>query len=259
MSYKYHLTNEEHSWIESIYNCLINKDCDVYDLWNQTYEYASNIWDQFKQTDESVVVSEETISSVVNATSNLTIEYLINIPAKEDYKFLPIRIFYWFMDENNKTCYSQAKEGNSAEAPFCNPLVAQTIGEVNTQINFTVDLRPSLPAGNYTIVRRIDIDPENVWINYGHEAIGKLEVTGSSETPGIKLLINNNPTKHETQEPAVQTIAQTEQSTGDKTTGMIIVQQIDSVSYIAVIVSAITLILVGLMFKDLRRQMPRSS
>ena len=48
------LTTEEHAWLESIYNCLINKDCDVYDLWNATYELSSNIWDQFEQTDESV-------------------------------------------------------------------------------------------------------------------------------------------------------------------------------------------------------------
>lgn len=253
------LTIEEHNWLEDIYNCLINKDCDVYDLWNQTYEFASNIWDQFKQTDESVVASEQIISSVVNDTSNLTIEYLINVPVKENYQFLPIRIFYWFMGENNDTCYNQAKGGNNAENPFCNPLVAQTIGEVNTQINFTVDLRPSLPEGNYSIVRRIDIDPENIWINYGHEAIGRLEVTGSSGAPGIKLSMNNNPIKHETQEPAVQVVAQTEQSSGDKTTGMITIQQADSVSYVAVIVSVITLALVGLMFKNLRKRTPWGS
>jgi len=257
LSKKYHLTNEEHSWIESIYACLINKNCDVYNLWNQTYEFASNIWDQFKQTNESVVVSEQTTSSVVNDTSNLTIEYLIDVPAKEDYQFLPIRIFYWFMDENNDTCYNQAKEGHNAENPFCNPLVAQTIGEVNTQINFTVDLRPSLPEGNYTIVRRIDIDPDQVWINYGHEAIGRLEVTGSSGEPEIKLSMNGNPIKHNAKNSPVQTVAQTEQpeqSTGDKTTGMVTVQQIDNVSYVAVIISVITLVLVGLMFKNSRKQ-----
>ncbi|MFH1237124.1 MAG: carboxypeptidase-like regulatory domain-containing protein [Candidatus Aenigmatarchaeota archaeon] len=257
MSYKYHLTNEEHTWIESIYNCLINKNCDVYDLWNQTYEYASNIWDQFKQTDESVVVSEQTTSSVVNATSNLTIEYAIDVPIKEDYQFLPIRIFYWFMDENNEICYNQAKEGNNAEAPFCNPLVTQTIGEVNTQINFTVDLRPNLPEGNYTIVRRIDIDPENVWINYGHEAIGRLEVIAGSDVSGIQLNMNGNSVKQ--QELAIQTTAQSEQFANDKSTGMIIFQQIDSVSYVAVIVSVITLVLVGLMFKNSRKRTPWGS
>ncbi|MCX6817450.1 MAG: DUF2341 domain-containing protein [Candidatus Aenigmarchaeota archaeon] len=250
------LTIEEHNWLEDIYNCLINKDCDVYDLWNQTYEYASNIWDQFKQTDESVVVSEETTSSVVNDTSNLTIEYVIDVPTKEDYQFLPIRIFYWFMDENNETCYNQAKETNSAEAPFCNPLVAQTIGEVDTQISFTVDLRPNLPEGNYTIVRRIDIDPENVWINYGHETIGRLEVTGDSDASDIQLAMNGNPIKHETQTTATQSATETEQFTGDKTTGMITVQQIDSVSYVAVIVSVITLVLVGLMYKNMRKRTP---
>ncbi len=259
MSEKAYLTYEEHNWIESIYNCLINKDCDVYDLWNQTYEYALNIWDQFKQTDESVVVSEQTTSSVVNATSNLTIEYVIDVPVKEDYQFLPIRIFYWFMDENNEICYSQAKESNSAEAPFCNPLVAQTIGEVNIQINFTVDLRPSLPEGNYTVIRRIDIDPENVWINYGHEAIGTLEVVENSGGPEIKLSMNGNPIKHEIQEPVIQSATEMKQSAGDKTTGMITTQQIDNVSYIAVMVSVITLILVGLMYKNSRKRTPWGS
>jgi hypothetical protein len=251
MSEEDSLTKEEHFWLEDVYNCLINKDCDVYDLWNQTYQYASNIWDQFKQTDESVVVSEQTTSSIVNDTSNLTIEYLIDVPIKEDYKFLPIRIFYWFMDDNNETCYNQAKEGNNAEAPFCNPLVAQTIGEVNMQINFTVELRPNLPEGNYTVIRRIDIDPDNVWINYGHEAIGRLEVIGNSGSPGITLSMNGNPIKHGSQKPAAQTATQTDQQqTIDKTTGMITVQQIDSISHVAVIVSVITLILVGLMFKN---------
>ncbi|MBN2042339.1 MAG: hypothetical protein JW754_00870 [Candidatus Aenigmarchaeota archaeon] len=261
MSSRDSLTIQEHTWLEAIYDCLINKDCDVYDLWNQTYEITSSIWDQFKQTDESVVISEVTTNSVVNETSNLTIEYLIDVPVKEDYQFLPIRIFYWFMDENNETCYNQAKDTGNAETPFCNPLVAQTIGEVNTQINFTVELRPDLPAGNYTIVRRIDIDPENVWLNYGHEAIGMIEVTENGGKPDIKLSMNGEPKKHEMQDSPTHTITETEEalqtSEEPKTTGMMTgetVKQTDILSYVAVITSIITLVMVGLIYSNSRKR-----
>jgi hypothetical protein len=151
----------------------------------QINETVNKVWDQFRQTDESVVLKEDRISYVVNSTSNITINYSIEVPVKEDYPFLPIRIFYWFLDQTNTTCYNQAKDTGNAENPFCNPLVAYTIGEVNTVLNFTVDLRPSLPAGNYTVVRRIDIDPDQVWINYGHEAIGVVEVKDSTDREGL--------------------------------------------------------------------------
>ena len=55
-------------------------------------------------------------------------------------------------------------------------MVAYTIGKINTTLNFTVELLPNLPEGTYTIVRNIEIDPEQVWINYGREQIGVIEV-----------------------------------------------------------------------------------
>jgi parallel beta-helix repeat protein len=266
MSYKYHLTNEEHSWIESIYNCLINKNCDVYDLWNATYQLTDNIWNQFKQTNESVVVLENITNRTVSNMSNLTINYSINVPLKENYNFLPIRIFYWFLNESNTTCYNQVKQSDNAETPFCNPLVAQTIGEVNKQLNFTVELRPSLPAGNYTIVRRIDIDPDNVWINYGHERIGVLEVAEENNEPSLNLVTEgfneNSPitkkvsAKNEAE--VTSSISKAPQQPEDKSTGMATSQQIDIISYVAVIVSLITLTLVGLVYKNSRKRSPWS-
>lgn len=256
MSEEDSLTREEHFWLEDIYDCLINKDCDVYDLWNQTYELTSNIWDQFEQTDESVVVTEDITNKTVSNSSNLTIEYLIDVPVKEDYQFLPIRIFYWFIDEDNETCYNQAGDTNSAENPFCNPLVAQTIGEVNTQINFTVELRPSLASGNYTIVRRIDIDPEQVWINYGHESIGTLEVTENSGEADIELTSNSEPVKQKTTEKSVEETKEEALSPEDKTTGMTTTQQVDSVSCIAVTLSAMTLLFVVLIYRNSKKRTP---
>lgn len=261
------LTTEEHTWLETIYNCLINKDCDVYDLWNATYQLTDNIWNQFKQTDESVVVLENITNKTVSGTSNLTINYSINVPLKENYNFLPIRIFYWFLNESNTTCYNQVKQSDNAETPFCNPLVAQTIGEVNKQLNFTVELRPSLPAGNYTVIRRIDIDPENVWINYGHEKIGTLEVIEENKEPSLNLvtygLNENSPVtkkvsaNNEGQESP--SVSKTSQPNEDKSTAMITVQQVDIMSYIVVIVSVITLVLVGLTYKNSQKRTPWGS
>jgi hypothetical protein len=195
------LSIEEHDLIEWLYDCWYDGDCretlnnieQTVIIINQTVteinETVNHVWDQFEQTDESVVLIEDTISSVVNATSNLTINYTLNVPEKQDYKFLPIRIFYWFLNETNTTCYNQAKDTGDAEDPFCKPLIAHTIGEINTNISFTVDLRPSLPEGNYTVVRRIDIDPDEIWINYGHEAIGHVEVKESNSNPSSGLRI----------------------------------------------------------------------
>ena len=196
------LTIQEHTWLEWLYDCWSNGECrqtlnsveQIVTVINQTVteinQTVNDVWDQFEQTDESVVLTEDTISSVVNSTSNLTINYTLSVPEKQDYTFLPIRIFYWFLDETNTTCYNQANESDDAKNPYCKPLIAHTIGEINTNLSFTVDLRPSLPEGNYTIVRRIDIDPNEIWINYGHEAIGRVEVRESVPIPssGLRLV-----------------------------------------------------------------------
>ena len=55
------------------------------------------------------------------------------------------------------------------------------------QVNFTVKLHPSLPAGNYSIKRIIDIDPNNIWINYGQELISLFTMAESLTTYGISV------------------------------------------------------------------------
>ena len=193
------LTVEEHQWIEWLYDCWFSGDCGqtldrietmvvyINQTTTQINETVNKVWNQFKRTDESVVLTEEPISTVVNSTSNITYNYSISVPEKEDYLFLPIRIFYWFLNEDNTSCYSQGNYSVAMIEPYCQPLVAHTIGEVNAVLNFTVELRPSLPAGNYTLVRRIDIDPNDIWINYGHDIIGTIEVLGDTNKAGVSL------------------------------------------------------------------------
>jgi hypothetical protein len=67
-------------------------------------------------------------------TTNLTIDYTVNVPIKEGYgvveglqgydDFLPIRINYWFLDETNTTCYNQGDQ-TGVESPYCEPLTVQ--------------------------------------------------------------------------------------------------------------------------------------
>ncbi len=194
------LSGEEHDWLEYLYNCWSTGDCRdtlnsietmvvyINQTTEQINETVNKVWDQFEQTDEGVV-DETRISMEVNEFSNITINYSITVPVKQGYQFLPIRIFYWFLNEDNTSCYSQGNYTVEMIEPYCQPLVAHTIGEVNTVLNFTVEMRPSLPAGNYTLVRRIDIDPEDVWINYGHEAIGTIEVTEDSTEASVGLKV----------------------------------------------------------------------
>ncbi len=181
---------ETHTWSEWLYDCFQDGSCkDLLENINQT---TTNTWNQFKQTDEDVVELEDTLNKVVNSTHDLTIDYRIDVPTKEDYQFLPMRLYYWFLSEDNTTCYDQSGDTRSAETPSCHPFVAETVGKVNTLHNFTVELRPDVPAsGVYTVVRRIEIDPpENgmpVWINYGHEGIGMIEVTEVGEGGSVTL------------------------------------------------------------------------
>jgi hypothetical protein len=223
MSLQGELTTEEHSWLEYLYDCWSTGDCRdtlnsietmvvyVNQTTEEIKETVNKVWDQFEQTDESVV-NETRVSMVVNDTSNITINYSINVPVKQDYEFLPIRIFYWFLSEDNTTCYGQAKDSDDAESPYCKPLIAHTIGEVNTIVKFTVEMRPSLSAGNYTIVRRIDIDPDDIWINYGHEAIGTVEVTEDSSKASVGLKVAKTTT--EPSEMEVQPDGMTGEVTG---------------------------------------------
>ena len=192
MEEKFSLTIQEHDWLSAIYECVVNGDCTLYNLLIDINETTSKTWNQFKRTDQSIVTFENVTSSIVSNTSNLTIDYTVNIPIKEGYgvveglqgydDFLPIRISYWFLNESNTTCYNQGEKPNGVESTYCNPLTVQTVGQINTSINFTVDLRPDLPEGDYTIVRNIEIDPDNVWVDYGQEIIGKVKVLTSGES-----------------------------------------------------------------------------
>ncbi|MBN1896459.1 MAG: hypothetical protein JW789_01895 [Candidatus Aenigmarchaeota archaeon] len=209
------LTVEEHVWLDYLYDCWSTGDCRdtlnniettvvyINQTTEQIKETVDNVWDQFEQTDEDVV-EETRINMEVNESSNITINYSINVPVKQDYQFLPIRIFYWFLDETNTSCYSQGNYTVEMVEPYCQPLVAHTIGEVNTVLNFTVEMRPSLPTGNYTLVRRIDIDPDEIWINYGHEVIGTIDVTEDSTQNSIGLKVaGNGPTAEEVRSDSV--------------------------------------------------------
>jgi len=227
MSSQLSLTTEEHNWLEWLYTCWNSGTCkDLLESINltttETSETVENIWDQVKRTDQSVVTSESITSKTVNSTSNLTIEYSISVPEKEGYTFgdtsgevrldyLPIRISYWFLDSSdNETCYSQGNYSIALAEPYCQPLTVYTIGQVNQTISFTVDLRPSLPSGAYTIVRNIEIDPEQIWINYGREAIGVVDVKEGNEEAMIGLqnsgsLFGDSTETHEQTEDAQTT------------------------------------------------------
>lgn len=190
MEEEFSLTNQEHSWLSELYNCIMGGDCNAYNLWQTANQTLQKIWQQYLPTDESVVTQETTLSSTLNASSNITINYTIDMPYKEGYDngdLLPIMVSFWFIDGDNK-CYNQDKQSDSnrAESPYCIPLIAEYLGPNNGSVSFKVDLRPNLPAGNYDVVRSIDIDPpvngKPVWINYGREAIGSISVQNPVQT-----------------------------------------------------------------------------
>lgn len=188
MSEQKQLTTEEHTWLEALYQCVINGDCTAFRLWEDTNQTVSEIWKKVTKTDRSVITQENIISNTLNSSSNITINYTIQIPFKIGYsdgELLPLRMFFWFHDGTN--CYNQDKitESNRAETPYCFPLIAETLGPNNGSVAFRVDLRPNLPVGNYNITRTIEIDPvlEGVrrWINYGQEIIGTITVLESGD------------------------------------------------------------------------------
>jgi len=182
------LSVEEHHWLEALYNCLINGNCEAFEMWKSTNQTVFDIWKRVTRTNREVVIQENIISNTLSNTSNITINYTINIPFKEGYsngELLPLRMFFWFHDGNK--CYNQDKrtDSNRAESPYCFPLIAETLGPNNRTVSFTVDLRPNLPSGTYNITRTIEIDPlfEGVirWTNYGQEVIGQINVLESGD------------------------------------------------------------------------------
>jgi len=182
------LTAEEHNWLEFLYTCFNSGECiDLLRTINQT---TKDIWKRVTGTDTSVVTFENITTNTLSATSNISIDYTIDIPIKEGYatgSLLPLRMFFWITDVNKTKCFNQDKatDTNRAEAPYCLPLVAETLGPNGGQVNFTVDLRPNIPNGDYNITRSIEIDPivnnEVMWINYGQDNIGQITVLESGE------------------------------------------------------------------------------
>lgn len=185
-------TYQEHTWLEAIYNCVIQKQCDLYNLLlniNQTIGYT---WQQVKPTDKSVVLNETITSSILDSTHNITIQYNISIPVKQGYSlgdYLPVRIGFWFLNQTNGTCYSQGTLPNGVTliSPYCNPLMVQTLGPMGGTTVFRVDLRPNLTAGSYNLTRIIEIDPNDAWNGYGQEEIGTIFVGQDNSDLAAKI------------------------------------------------------------------------
>ena len=184
------LTVEEHTWLEAIYNCVVLGDCSLYNLLLEMNQTIGKVWENTKPTDESVIAFENITNKVVDSTHNLTIDYSVNIPIKAGYSlgtYLPIRIGYWFLDTGNTTCYNQGTKPTGVEEPYCQPLIIETLGPMGGSVSFTVKLHPELPTGNYSIKRIIDIDPNNVWINYGQDMIGSFVMAEGLSNYGIAV------------------------------------------------------------------------
>ncbi len=191
MSKKAYLTVEEHTWLEAIYNCLYSGDCSLYNLLLEMNQSIGKIWEQTKPTDETVITFQNITNTVVDSSHNLTIDYIVNVPIKAGYSigtFLPIRIGFWFLNaSDNRTCFNQGDKPTGVEEPYCQPLIVETLGPMGGSVNFTVKLQPELPVGDYLIKRIIDIDPNNVWINYGQETIGSFVMAEGLTNYGIAL------------------------------------------------------------------------
>ena len=193
MSLKQELTIQEHNWLEAIYQCLYEGNCRALDLLEEINETTENLWDQFKPIDESVVLQEDILSNTLSSTQNISINYTIRVPPKAGYSdgdWLPIKIAYWFLDENNESCKDQDRfsDSNRAEKTYCIPLIAQLLGRINENTEFRIDLRPNLPAGSYSIVRDIEIDPNQIWIKYGQGVIDEANILESNSNANIFLV-----------------------------------------------------------------------
>ena len=185
LSYHYHLTVEEHTWLEWLYNCWHDGAC--WDLLENINQTTTQTWQRLTGTNTNVITQEDVLSYTLNASSNITINYTIDIPYKSEVavnELLPIRIYFWFTDIDRTQCYSQDKatDTNRAESPYCLPLVAEILGPNDGTVSFQVDLRPDLSDGTYNFTRSIEIDPVGVWTQYGREDIGQIEVLSSGDS-----------------------------------------------------------------------------
>jgi hypothetical protein len=188
------LTSEEHKWLEWLYNCWRDGNC--WNLLNEINQTTTQIWQRLTGTNRNVVIQENVLSYILNATSNITINYTIKVPYKEGVplsELLPIRLYFWFTDVNRTKCYSQDKANisNRAEAPYCLPLVAEILEPNNGSVTFTVDLRPALPYGTYNFTRSIEIDPFGIWTQYGREDLGAIHVLEYNEEAMISSIKTN--------------------------------------------------------------------
>lgn len=194
------LTLEEHTWLEWLYTCWNSGSCK--DLLENINETTTDIWQRLTGTNTDVITDETVVSYVLNSTSNITINYTIDVPYKSEVavnELLPIRMYFWFTDVGRTACYSQDKvtDTNRAEDNYCLPLVAEVLGPNNGTVSFQVNLRPNLSNGTYNFTRSIEIDPVGVWTQYGREDIGQIEVleTGDASIDVSDKNLINSPTE----------------------------------------------------------------
>ncbi len=143
------------------------------------------IWERFRRFNYSVLNNETILVWSLNSTSNITIRYNVTVPAKEGFDntdYLPVRWKFWFVNTNNQRCVNQVRQFRNVE-PYCNPIVSQYVGQVGSNIDVNITLRPALGVGNYTVIRELEVDPNQVWISYGRGPLGILEVTESTADP----------------------------------------------------------------------------
>ncbi|OYT42507.1 MAG: hypothetical protein B6U86_00160, partial [Candidatus Altiarchaeales archaeon ex4484_43] len=148
---------------------------------------AERIWERFRRTDPSVIRDERIASYKLSRKSSIVIQYNITVPVKEGYsagEYLPLRWKFWFVNDRN-VCIDQG--GGGEVEPQCKPLIAETIGCANDTIPIEIRIRPSLKRGNYSLVREFEVDPDEVWINYGREIIARIVVTEDNLHPRVEV------------------------------------------------------------------------
>jgi hypothetical protein len=156
--------------------------------WAEEIKY---LWEKYQRVNTSVIHNETITSATLSSTLNITIYYNITIPLKEGYNtsdYLPVRWKFWFVDTDTNSCVDQSREQRFIE-PYCNPLIAQIIGLGNSTLEVNVTIRPSLKIGNYTIIRELEVDPQQVWISYGHGPIGSITVLEDNTRPLVNASV----------------------------------------------------------------------
>ena len=184
------------NYLDEINDTTHSGTTDILREVNQTIHY---IWERFERVNATQQIHNETVlSAILSKTSNIKLWYNLTIPLKQGYTtddYLPIRIKYWFINlgsdiasASDDSCVNQARTFESA-FPHCNAIIAQYVGKGSSTVNFNVTLQPSLGIGNYSIVRELEIDPNNVWISYNFGTIGSFEVTDDMQVNLTELEI----------------------------------------------------------------------